>query len=433
MPSKKMQPRISSLIVLTMGLLISLMPALPALGEPPLPPRRPVELGGKPEPTEPAEPTQSAAKEKDTDKEKDKDKEDECSDDFDTAQQACTTQNMSAGMNPQQQQQAQQMQQQAQQANQNVAGAGNNQGAQCQNQADLSKLLAGLSALKGTACMTAVSSCKDSCQTEADKYEAKGNSTKEKKARKRLKMCEGFAPNAGAAFAQAGAALAGMFANLACQKQSATAVATPVPIANCADPNFAKTNIMCICQNDPKSSMCTQGAAFPGGVQTTNGPIGPGTPAYGGSDVPSDGSPVTGPMGAGKSASGSSTTGEGGGAGPQGGKGGGGLNAMDDGGPGRSGFDKNVITGTAGGGGAAGAGGGAGGGGGGSARGGGGRGVGSGGLFDLSKFLPKSKTRGVAGMSISAKDGITGPMGPSIWEKVTNQYQLQKPNMFQDR
>ncbi len=54
--------------------------------------------------------------------------------------------------------------------------------------------------------------------------------------------------------------------------------------------------------------------------------------------------------------------------------------------------------------------------------------------FNLKKFLPgsKYKTRGIAGMSVKSVDGITGPTGPSIWEKATRQYQeqIQKQNVI---
>lgn len=44
--------------------------------------------------------------------------------------------------------------------------------------------------------------------------------------------------------------------------------------------------------------------------------------------------------------------------------------------------------------------------------------------FDLTRYLPQTEAqaREVAGMSIEAKDGLTGPLGPSIWEKVSRQY-----------
>jgi hypothetical protein len=45
--------------------------------------------------------------------------------------------------------------------------------------------------------------------------------------------------------------------------------------------------------------------------------------------------------------------------------------------------------------------------------------------FNLSKFIPKKDfmQRGIAGMSVPAVDGMTGPNGPSIWEKSSTRYQ----------
>jgi hypothetical protein len=362
----------------------------------------------------------------------------DCDDSHTDAQKSCTTQDMTAGMNPQQMQQAQQMQQQAQQANQNAAGGGNNSGQQCKNQADLSKILAGLSALKGGACTATVSDCKDTCKKYVEQNDSKSDSktrSNVSKAKRFMKLCDAYAPNSTAAFAQAAGMLANMFMNQKCAEQSATASPTPTAMQDCTNPTYAKTNIMCICQNDPKSAMCQAGQQFPTGLQTSNGNTGPGTPAYGtDTSTPSDGAALLGDGGKAKGASGSATTGEGGGGGGlQGGRGGAAANnGGDGGGYGPSGINTGVITGTANGGGAGaasapGGGGGAGGGGG------GGRNRTTASDFDLSKFLPKGKTKNYGGQSITAKDGITGPMGPSIWEKVSNQYQLQKPNLVQGK
>ena len=66
---------------------------------------------------------------------------------------------------------------------------------------------------------------------------------------------------------------------------------------------------------------------------------------------------------------------------------------------------------------------------------GGGSGSGDKDKIDLSQWLPKGKYKAlnIGGMSIKAYDGITGPMGPSIWEKVSNQYQQQKPRLIPER
>lgn len=48
--------------------------------------------------------------------------------------------------------------------------------------------------------------------------------------------------------------------------------------------------------------------------------------------------------------------------------------------------------------------------------------------FDLSQFLPDKKpSRAVAGMTLTKTDGLTGPFGPSIWEKVSQRYRKKQP------
>jgi hypothetical protein len=70
-------------------------------------------------------------------------------------------------------------------------------------------------------------------------------------------------------------------------------------------------------------------------------------------------------------------------------------------------------------------------GGGGGGGGGGGRGFSdSSGSFDPDEYGKKKRSKGVSGMSMQAVDGITGPMGESIFEKISRQYQVQKTNMI---
>jgi hypothetical protein len=367
----------------------------------------------------------------------------QCKEAEQTAMKACTTQDMQAGMNPQQQMAGQQLMQQANQANQQVGQNGANQGAQCQNQADLSKILSGLSALKGGACVTTIENCSSTCEEFAKQAEASQDAKKRSEAsqaRKKIKVCESMNQNAGQAFAQAASLMAGMMANLQCAQNSATqqTPGSPTPVQDCSNPEYAKTNIICICQNDPKNAMCTKGESFQGGVQSSSGSLGASLPGFNmDDDLDSDGMPVSLEAPKPDTARGSNAPGQGGGGGmPAGGSGGApAFQGGGDDGYGRSNVDKNVITGQAAGGGGGGGGAGAFGGGGG---GGGGGGRGSaprdmGGAFDLSKYLPKGKTRGLAGMSVTAKDGITGPMGPTIWEKVSTQYQNQKGRLIQDR
>jgi hypothetical protein len=378
----------------------------------------------------------------------------DCTEDASDAKSACSQPQSTAGMNPQQAQQMQMMQAQAQQANAATSGASAQQQQQqaeqeaqmCKLQADLSAALGAMSALKGNACSGQVSSCNKSCgqaakdfdqlihgptATGSDQAKVPGWSSKRGTATKAAAKCSGFGGNSMDMMQAAGALLGGMLQNLMCNEMYATASPTPTSVGTCADPTFAATSVLCVCQNDPKNAMCTAPQQFPSGLTTTAGDLGTTAPPQGTADDGSDGQAVKADSSKPDDARGSATTGEGGG-------GAGGLqaarpnplNPTGDDRPAASNVDKSVITGTMGG-----SGGGASGGGGGSAaaanqRGGGGSGKGA---FDLSKFLPKAATRGIAGMSITAKDGITGPMGPSIWEKISNQYQLQKPNLIPEQ
>lgn len=51
--------------------------------------------------------------------------------------------------------------------------------------------------------------------------------------------------------------------------------------------------------------------------------------------------------------------------------------------------------------------------------------------FDLSKYLPKKDfKRGLAGVASASADGITGPNGPTIWEKVSRRYRVKAPALI---
>jgi hypothetical protein len=214
---------------------------------------------------------------------------------------------------------------------------------------------------------------------------------------------------------------------------------TPIPqlattVGDCSDPSFAATSQFCMCQANPSGPGCgSDGTGLPPGSVGGLATGGVGTPSIttGSADDGQivDTSKVEAHPEGGKQAGGS-----GGGAG--GGLGGGppgGLNPEGGDGTGASGIDKNVITGASAAGGGLSAVGGGGGGSGGS-RGGGSSG-GGGSNFNLSKFLPKNmfQNRGLAGMTVPAQDGVTGPMGPSIWEKVHTRYEDKKATLIQDK
>ncbi len=238
-------------------------------------------------------------------------------------------------------------------------------------------------------------------------------------------------------------------AMLACKGQTSDAasdglVATmPTPTqlttapGDCSDPTFAASSTYCMCQNPANKAnpMCggTGATATVGSGGLAAGGVG--TPGIGNpsSDDPSvvDTSAVKANPEGGKQVAGSG----GGGGGPGGGGGGGGLNPDGGGGGDGTGINKDVITGQSGSAGGGLSAGGGGGGGGGLSRPGGGGSGGGGGGFNLSKYLPKNmfKNRGLAGMTVPAQDGVTGPLGPSIWEKVHTRYEDKKSGLILDK
>ena len=370
----------------------------------------------------------------------------QCVDDADEAKTACTTQDMQAGMSQAQQAQAAQLAQQANQGNSNVASAGASAAAQCKNQADMSKILGGLSALKGAACTTAVGTCEESCEQVAKSCEQKGQTgvpnasaymTRASLARKKAKTCSALSSNGKTAMLQSAMMMASAFLNNSCA--DASSVATPTP-ADCNNQAYAQVTQACICAPsgsnpyaDPQNAICNNGQSVTGLAPSLSTTLGAVTPTRV-EDETSEGTRTAGAA-AGKGQSGNNTM-EGGasGGGMTGGGGaGGGKMGGDEGGAAPSTIDKNVITGASGGGGGGLAAGGGGGGGAGNL--GGSLGKERDGKIDLSQWLPKGKYKAlnIGGMSIKADDGITGPMGPSIWEKVSNQYQQQKPSLIPDR
>jgi hypothetical protein len=334
------------------------------------------------------------------------------------AQDACSGANAMAGLGPMGQQMMSQAQQQQQQQQPQPAPGSQQSGQQqqsgqaqaCKTAAMIGGLTSLISSLMAMGCTAASGDCDEICKDDPNAY------------------CGG-GPQAGAQLLAAALGALGA-AMQAKQCKQNFAQATPTPGMDCSNPTFAAQSIQCICQADPKNRMCTGIEQFPGGLVSTNGdmgPVGPGAPDDGLGNL---GDPNGFGVDPGKPAGamGSATADGGGGGGPQAARGAG---FKDSGGGG--GYEEpqkaSVIQGVSGG---------AGGGGGGSGPGPGGRdGNGGGregqGNLDLSKYLPKAKTQNLGGMSISSKDGITGPMGPTLFEKVSNQYQQQKPNMIQDK
>lgn len=326
----------------------------------------------------------------------------------------------------------------------------------CTIAAGLSSAAQVVSMIKGQACSGTQSSCEDECD---EVYSLAGdfgtnpaNSANEKTEAQKIRteaagfrrQCRGMAVQAGQAMLQAQMLASSLGQAAQCAKDTASndPYGTPPPLSlgtgstDCSNASFAATSLACICRSTPSDPMCGQlqgGAGSGGGAGGVAGGsmTTPGTST----DDATDGQ-VVDPAPKFEGKSGSNVAGSGGGGGGLGSGGGGGaLGGGEGDGGGGSGLDKNVITGTSGGGGGV-AGLSAGSSGGGGASRGGSAGAGAGGSgFDFKKYLPKSlfKNRGLAGMTVPSTDGITGPMGPSIWEKVSNRYQVKKSTLIQDK
>ena len=344
-----------------------------------------------------------------------------------------------------------------------MAAIGKDGSAQCKLQADVSKIMGSINGIKGATCGVMMSKCSSTCEEEAEVHRGRREVARSSnnatlaidemrlmsKAEKEATQCKSYGGDVAAMMTGAMQSGLNYVQNKQCQKDLAALAAIPAPtlaprasIGDCSDPN--NQTLACFCTRDANksSAMC---AGF-----------GNGSLAGGGSSVVPNGSTVATPIsgtladgtngnttdpfgtGAAKKEGDGKAPGDGGTGAP----GGGGISALssEGGGGGAPGDPRSAITGTSGG-----TGSGLGGAGGGSGGGGGlarnnGAGGGKDGLFDkfnLKRFLPgsKYKTRGIAGMSVKSVDGITGPMGPSIWEKATRQYQeqIQKQNVILEK
>lgn len=309
--------------------------------------------------------------------------------------------------------------------------------------------------LKGKGCSTAQKSCYNACDDldrkgmqlrSANALDTRG-AQYQAVASKNNARCKSFESNKGAMVMQMMMTGQSLMSALQCKDSSSSdiaAIATPPPlslassIGDCSDAAFAATSPYCICKSNPSDSICPKNVATATG--STGSGVAGGIATPGIADAPSDDMAAVDDSFKGGTPSGSKIAegaGGGGGGGLGGGGSGGGLGGGEEGGAAGSGIDKNVITG------ASSSGGGLPGGGLGMSGGGGGAGgakAGAGGAakdggFNLAKYLPKNmfKNRGLAGMSVPSTDGVTGPLGPSIWEKVHNRYEEKKSTLILDK
>ncbi len=364
-----------------------------------------------------------------------------CESEHETAQLACNTLG-AAGMSPQEGMMFEMMMNQAIMTAMQMQNMGQNMSAQCQNQADLSKLMGLLNAAKAAACLTAVQACKSTCEEEIPTLQG----DPKKKAQRALDKCKRYTFNSVMNMNSALQHGANMMQNQNCANAAAATSTSPTPFSfptpsDCSDPNNQSLTCFCARPENADKQMCGGGnpGVVPGGsVQAPPGGQPGGTVPYSPEQDPLNPGGFNPNLGDGKPGGpgGGETQGSGGGGAP----GGGGLSSLGGeggGGPAGGREGTSAITGVSGGN--------PGGGAGGFAGGGGGRGAGSGSAdregflskLNLKRFLPgdKYKNRGLAGMSVPAKDGVTGPMGPSLWEKASRQYQeqVQKQNVILDK
>ncbi len=325
---------------------------------------------------------------------------------------------------------------------------------QCDTAAKASELLGAINGAQGAACTTAEVMCVNACDETLGKVGSKGtapDTNKAKIANAYKSKCHAYRADIARMATQVIQSFGAMKGAMACSealKQVPVAVPAPTtphlvmpnPIVgntDCSNPAMASTS-QCLCVANPSSPLCGGtpggGTGGPGGLSKNNSPGGT-SGKYGGTSALTDGSmPPGGPTGPGGPSNNKpgSEIPQGGGGGFGGDLKGGGAAAAaasdDPGAAGAQGLKTDIIGGVTGAGGSY------------SYGRGGGTPAGDAqskylkalrDKFNLSKFLPgKGAQRGLAGMAGQNKDGITGAMGPSIWQKVSNQYDQQKPSLI---
>ena len=318
-----------------------------------------------------------------------------------------------------------------------------NQGAACEMQSKIANMQALFSSGVAAACTQQIFSCRDACAPE--KVTNKNDQNMVRNYAAKRSECNGYSMQAAQSTLQALAMglTAGAASKCADAYKAAAAATPPAVLAEtCSgNPNYAATHTLeCYCATNPGDAKCMDPALArnPGGLalpvaggglnkNALTGDPGGGTHGGGTASAPNPGAPTTG-------AGGGGSTGGGGGGGMGGGGGGQqatAASAEEQGAPG-GGNGGNVFGGFS-----------AGQGGFSYGHANGGAAGGPGGIagamrslatkLNLNGLLPKRNdyvNRAVAGMSVSAQDGVTGPNGPSIWEKVSRRYQIKKGDLL---
>lgn len=321
-------------------------------------------------------------------------------------------------------------------AGSSTGNIGNNQANQCENQQKVQDLSRQLSQLKGKACENMINKCAETCEKEAkdndskaDQYQstnpglAQQHREKARKKREVKSRCEKNMDNVAKAAEQAGQNADRAGTNSQCNQQSSqqpeqpqqqqqdekpspTPAPTPTPPLNCLLPSNAS------------NPACPQA----GKIDSDSNKIG--MFSGGGSEAAAGGSAAGGLPGAGSSAAsyteGSSQAALGSSDGSGGGGGGdfGSLGSSASASTSQDEAEEKAAR--------SGDGFGVGGGGG------GGRGGGGPGNMPPDPHIVSMKRKGLAGMTVKAVDGITGPMGDSLFEKVSQQYKRQMSNLLHE-
>lgn len=323
-------------------------------------------------------------------------------------------------------------------AGRSTGSIGNNQANQCQNQQRVQDLSRQLSQLKGQACQNMITKCSETCEKEAQDNDAKAQQYQStnpglaqqyrEKARKKREVkarCEANEGNVARAMEQAAQNADRANTNSQCNQQSAqqqpqqqqpqdnqpssspTPAPTPTPPLNCNDPSNAR-NPQCprLGQPDDSNRLGLFGGGDASGGLNASGSSGYRDPS---SSLVEGGSPTS-------SATSGYASGGGGDSGSMG-FGGGfdyGSSSGDTDKPEAAGVasvNKNVM----------------------GADGGGGGGRGGGGPGNMPpdpQLIERINQKKLGGMTVQAVDGITGPMGASLFEKVSQQYKRQMSNFL---
>ena len=299
-----------------------------------------------------------------------------------------------------------------------TAAAGATQAGQCQAQQTQSNNLSNLTSLVGQCCASAIKKCDQACDQDA-KTDPQSQMATDKQNRS---GCDKLTANVTAANGQSAEQAANAAGNAACKAATSampalpaaptapaatdpSALAASTPLPNCAAGQQLDANNNCVSTNQVAADSQVVGPATP--IGTASSPNGTTRLADG-----------TAPAGGAASTAGGGS-GSGGSGGFSGGAGVGEAAAALKASEAKDAQNRILLSKL-------------------DAGGGGGGGSGVGERFgDSPGFSPfkmpgLDKKKNPPGMTVKAVDGITAPTGASLFEKISQQYQRQKPKLFND-